>query len=353
MPLSLIREGEASGLVRRSSVALWRAVLVGMMLLLAVTAYFPFRWDPPRMVHNQVTRSADGSLRFGEMNAARTPATPPWLSEVRTSGFVQIQLDASPQSLTSPQASMMMLASDFWHTDFAIVQDHSDVLVWLRRPGSDIGGYPPYAVDAALRSRQWNSVEVTLQHHEVRISVNGRTRLTRHLPADPVRGWSQARIALGDEVQGGGPWQGSISHAEVRTYGYSVDYVRPGALSIPQRYLYFPDHTQPFLPTDAQEWLILFAEMLTFVLVGFLAVWARRPPFGLVPATLLATGFAVLLAAGKLLFHGRHVSGTDVLVEAFGALLGALVAARIAHAGRRGTARIPRLAVPDAGQAGR
>ena len=113
-----------------------------MMILLVVTAYFPFRWDPPRMVRNQVTRSADGSLRFGEMNAARTPATPPWLSEVRTSGFVQIQLDVRPAVTASQnsQASMMMLASDFWHTDFAIVQDHSDVLVWLRRPGSDIGG---------------------------------------------------------------------------------------------------------------------------------------------------------------------------------------------------------------------
>ena len=349
-----MREGQAARLVRGNSAVLCRVILLGMMLLLIVSAYFPFRWDPPRTVRNDVTRSAAGSLRFGEMNAARTPAAPAWLSEVRTSGFVQIQLNVNPQSpQENSPVSIMMLASDFWHTDFAIGQEHSDVLVWLRRPGSKIGGDPPFSVAGVLRPRQWNSIVVMLQRDELRISVNGSTRLTRDLPADPARGWGRGRIALGDEVHGGGAWQGTISHAEVRTYGYAVDYVRPGALSIPQRYLYFPDHTQPFLPTDAQEWLILFAEMLTFVLVGFLAVWARRPPFRVASATLLATGFAVLLAAGKLLFYGRHVSGADVLVEAFGALVGALVAVRIARAERRGTARMPRLAVPGVGQAGR
>ena len=345
--------GEAARLVRGSSAVLCRVALLGMTLLLIVSAYFPFRWDPPRMVRNDVTRGVDGSLRFGEMNAARTPATPAWLSEVRTSGFIQIQLTVSPYSpQENSPASMMMLASDFWHTDFAIGQGHSDVLVWLRRPGSGIGGDPPYAVDGVLRPRHWNTVEVTLQHQEMRITVNGRTRLTRRLPADPARAWGQGRIVLGDEVHGGRGWQGTIQHAEVRTYGYAADYVRPGALSIPQRYLYFPDHSQPFLPTDAQEWLILFAEMLSFVLVGFLVAWARRPPFGLASATFLATGFAVLLTVGKLLIYGRHISGADILVEAIGALLGASAAVRMAHA-RGSTARSAHPPTPGAEQADR
>ena len=50
-----------------------------------------------RPVSNQVTRNADGSLRFGEMNHARTPGTR--LEDVRTSGVIQIQLQADPQSL--------------------------------------------------------------------------------------------------------------------------------------------------------------------------------------------------------------------------------------------------------------
>jgi hypothetical protein len=63
------------------------------------------------------------------------------------------------------QASIMMLASDFWHTDFAITQDHSSLLVWLRRPGSDASGDPPFTVDKALQPRRWNSVDVVVSAH--------------------------------------------------------------------------------------------------------------------------------------------------------------------------------------------
>ena len=131
----------------------------------------------------------------------------------------------------------MMLASDYYDTDFAIGQDHSDLLVWLGRPGSDANGDPPFAVGGVLRPRQWSNVDVVLQRDGIRIDIDGRTRLTEHLAADSPRAWSQGQIALGDEVHGGGPWQGQIRHAEVRGPGYAVDYVRPGALRIPQSLL--------------------------------------------------------------------------------------------------------------------
>jgi len=98
------------------------------------------------------------------MNNARMAGSPAWLDAVRTSGIVQIRLEVPPQSLPE-QASIMMLASDFWHTDFAIAQDHSSLLVWLRRPGSDASGDPPFTVDKALQPRRWNSVDVVVSAH--------------------------------------------------------------------------------------------------------------------------------------------------------------------------------------------
>jgi hypothetical protein len=62
--------------------ALCRVALTGMGLVVTVIAYYPFSWSPPRTVRNEVTRSADGSLRFGTMNYARTPDTPAWPQEV-------------------------------------------------------------------------------------------------------------------------------------------------------------------------------------------------------------------------------------------------------------------------------
>lgn len=207
--------------------AVCRVALLGTVLALIVIAYFPFAWSPPRMVRNEVTRTAGGALRFGEMNNARTSNTPAWLPEVRASGLIQIQLEADPQS-SREDASIMMLASDLWNTDFAIGQDHSDLLVWLRRPGSDANGDPPFAVKGVIRPQRWNSVDVLLQPNQISVRVNGITRMTEHLPIDSLEGWSPGQISLGDEVHGGDPWQGEIRLAEVRTPGHAVDYVPSG-----------------------------------------------------------------------------------------------------------------------------
>ena len=120
------------------------------------------------------------------------------------------------------------------------------------------------------------------------------------------------------------------------TAGDVVDYVRPGALSIPKSYVYLPDHVLPFPPKGEQQWLDVFLDMVSFIPVGFLIVWARRPPWRPVPATVLAAALAAVLAAGKLLFHGRHVSMAAIVAEIFGALLGVLLASRLAHP-ERGT----------------
>ncbi len=311
-----------------------------MILLLIVISYYPFEWSPPRTVRNEVTRDADGSLQFGEMNNARTPGTPAWLEDARTSGLAQIRLEFDPESLQE-NASIMMLAANFFVTDFAIVQDYSGLLVYLRRPGSDANGDPPFAVDAHLQSQRWNTVDVMLQHDDIRIAVDGQTRLTEHVPAASARAWGQGQIALGDEVHGGRPWQGKIRLAQVRTAGDVVNYVRPGALSIPKSYFYLPDHILPFPPNGKGAWLDVLLDMVSFIPVGFLIVLSRRPPVRPVIATGLAAVLAVVLAAGKFLFHARHTSVVSIVLEIFGALLGALLASRLAHA-EKGNARLGR-----------
>src|SRR5215472_5191024 len=203
-PHTLTPGGKTNSWVRDHWVVLCRVGLLGVVLLLIAGAYFPFAWDPPRTVRNDVTRSADGTLRFGEMNNARTSGAPAWLPLVRRSGSIQIHLEFDPKSL-GQRASIMMLASDFWNTDFAIGQDHSDLLVWLRRPGSDANGDPPFVVHRALLRQRWNYVGVTVQRTHVSIRVDGKTRLTERLPRDSPGVWGPGQIALGDEVHGGGP----------------------------------------------------------------------------------------------------------------------------------------------------
>jgi hypothetical protein len=303
--------------------------LLGLVLLLAGSAYFPFHWDPPRIVHNQVTRGTDGTLQFGDMNNARTPGSPDWLQEVRTSGAMAVQLDVKPE--LSQTASIMMLSSNFWDTDFTIGQNGSTLLLWLRRPGSDQSGDPPFVVGGAFKPGQWTTVGMTLTPDNLSIRVGGITRLSAHIPADSTKVWSGGQIALGDEVHGGKPWHGSILRAQVLTPGRAVDYVSPGALSIPERYRYLPDHILPFPPTGLEGWSAVLLHLVSFVPVGFLIACARRPPMRPAPATVLGTVLAVSLAAGTFLFHGRHTAVAYIVVEAIGALLGAVLASKLAR----------------------
>jgi uncharacterized membrane protein YfcA len=69
----------------------------------------------------------------------------------------------------------------------------------------------------------------------------------------------------------------------------------------------------------------------------------------IVPATLLATVFAVALGAGKFLFYGRHTAAINLLAQMAGGLLGAYLAARLARVrwpGRQGKRRLDKASSP-------
>jgi VanZ family protein len=305
----------------------WAAALLGLVALLAVTAYYPFDWDPPRLVRNQVTRIAGGTLRFGTPSTAATAGPPPWLDEVRATGRLEVDLEAiSRVPADRGPVAIMMLADGYWHTDLAIGQDQELLLVWLRRPGSRGNGAPPLVLPGVFRPHRWVSVRLRLAGTTVDVEVDGARRLSATLPEGSLRRWEPVRLALGREIHRGGPWQGEVRRARVRTPGQDVDYLRPGALVIPERFLDVGDHVLPFPPPSRREWAVLLLHLVSFVPVGFLLVMARRAPLRVLPATLAAAGIALALAAGKFLFHGRHAAVADVVVELLGGLAGALLA---------------------------
>lgn len=294
------------------------------------------------MVGNDVVRTSAGALAFGvhggEHNYARGNGTPAWVADVRAGQRLRVDLRVRPEF---PQdyddVAFFQLARDFWHTDLEFGQAGSDMLVWLRRPGSDVNGYPTFYLQDAFAPGRWTSVRFVLAGGRLRIAVNGTVGIDTRLPADWGRTWSDARLALGDSVRGGRAWHGQISRAEVRTRDHQVDYIAPGALAIPDRYFYLPQHVAPFPPVSREEWLILLLHLLSFVPIGFLIGYARRPRVRPLPAALVALGIALALAAGKFLFHERHMAVADLVVQFTGALLGAWVAWR----SRRATASAP------------
>jgi VanZ family protein len=306
-------------------------VLAGMLVLAVFEAYWPFHWDPPGTVTNEVRRTAGGALTFGDRNAARTAGTPPWVATVRRTGRVDIELVARPAYPQHyPDTSIMMLASNSWNTDFALGQDGEDLLLWLRRTGTDTDGDPAYFVANAFPRGRWADVRVTVRDDRLRVTVDGATRLRERIRPGSLSAWGPGLMVLGDEVHGGRPWQGEIRKAVVRTDAGTVDYTRPGALQTPRRYFYLPDHVSPFPPFNRTEWFALVVHLVSFVPVGILLVWIRRRrtrrSTEVLVAVAIALGIAAVLAGGKLLFSERHLAVADLVVQAAGAFVGAYAA---------------------------
>jgi hypothetical protein len=111
---------------------------------------------------------------------------------------IQIQLQADPQSLQQ-SAPIMMLASDYWNTDFCIGQDHSDLVVWLRLPGSNVNRGPPFTIGGVFQPQRWTSVNVMLQHGDLRIVERwtrvGSSGLRDHVTVSAADGESRGTCA--------------------------------------------------------------------------------------------------------------------------------------------------------------
>jgi hypothetical protein len=301
--------------------------LVALVGALVVSAYYPFSFQPPRLVTNSVVRDADGSLSLGSANRARTAGTPAWLDEARQSERVKVHLDVLPRVLQEG-TPIMMLAADYWHTDFAFVQEGTDLELWFRRIGSTDNGDPPWGVAHVFRPGQSTDLVLAVADDRLTLAVNGTVRLAERLPPGSLRQWSAGRVALGSEVNGGGSWQGLMRTARVETQAGVADYVLPGAVEAPHRFLEIGDHVAPFPPPDGTEWLVLFLHLASFVPVGFLLVPVLGGPPRVRKAVTWAAGIALALAAAKFLFP-RHTSVADVVVQVTGAALGALLAVRL------------------------
>lgn len=196
--------GAASGLPTGRG---WAAALLVAVVLLVVSAYYPFDWDPPRMLRNHVTRTAGGTLRFGSPSTAASAGTPAWLDEVRATGRVEVDLEVSSWTPADRgPVAIAMLADSYWRADFVIGQDRDELLVWLRRTGRRGNGAPPFAVPGVFRPRHWVAVRLSVTGEAVRVDVDGVTRLSEPLPEGSPRRWVDTRFALSREIHWGGQW---------------------------------------------------------------------------------------------------------------------------------------------------
>lgn len=323
-----------------SRAGLVRGLLLAAVAASLVEALFPFRLDLPVYARNRVERAGPHELRFGGHNVLRTPGPPGWLEEAIAHAALALRLEARPALASqSGPARILALSESPFRANLVVAQRGPDLVVRVRRPGSDPGGGPPFVVPEALGARRWVSIAVALEARTLRVAVDGREALAAPLPRGTLATWERSsRLALGDEPGGGRPWRGALRRASVEAGGRRHDLLAAGALERPEGSWLLPERLRKPVRLGRSELVAGALHGLGFLAIGALLalhLGGRR-----VVARCLAL-CALLSLAGfalKLGIAGRHPHGLDVAVQTLGGATGALLALRVG-ARRRAAAR--------------
>jgi hypothetical protein len=298
------------------------ALLALLLVVHVVVAFAPFRFDPPRSVSNGATLD-DGFLAVTGPAEAHTDDPPPWLDAVRHGEDLAVALEVrAADAVQDGPARILTVEADYTNADLVIGQDGDDLVVRVRRPGSQASGDPPILVRDVFASGGWHRIEVASDGGELTIAVDDGEPVIVEIGSDGLGRWNTAYdLALGDSVIGNRTWEGEMREVRAGTGGATVDYLSPGALEIPDDVWYSPSRLDDVIGVDSGLPIAL-AHFLSFLPVGALvaALCTRRR---VLKGLLWSAAFAFFLQVGKVFFDTRHPALVDFVVEVAGGAVGA------------------------------
>jgi hypothetical protein len=305
------------------------ALLALVVVVHVVVAFAPFRFDPPRSLTNGASLE-DGVLAVTGPAEAHTTEPPSWLREIRDGDDLSVTLDVrAADALQDGPARILTVEADYVNADLVIGQDGEDLVVRVRRPGSQASGDPPIIVRDVFNAPGWHRIDVATGSDDLTITVDDRDPVVVEIGADGLRQWDTGYdLSLGDSILGNRTWEGEMREVQAGTGGGTVDYLSPGAVEIPDDVWYSPSRLDDVVGADDGV-PIAFVHFLSFVPVGALvAALCRRRR--ILAGVLWSTAFALFLQAGKVLFDTRHPALVDFAVEVAGGAVGAWCWVRLA-----------------------
>ena len=282
-----------------------------VVLMCALASFAPFDLEVPQHVPNRAERLADGSLLFAWEGRAGTDSAPAWLPPVIDSSELSVVVRARTTELEQHgPARILAVADDNEHANLVIGQEWSDLIVRVRRPGSDASGEPQYTVARLFSDLEWHDVELLLDDGVLKVTVDDQLHVADEVAEEPFSEWdSSYRLTLGNEATGERAWSGQIGRLEVGTPGSTVDQLSSDSLDVPDGWWRYrlpalgPSVSGSSVE-DATVHLLLFAP-LGFALVGATGDQKAR-------SATLAVSLCVTVELGQLFFAGRHSSLADL-----------------------------------------
>lgn len=298
-----------------------------VLLVNAVTAWFPFVLDPPRRVPNTALRAADGSWSFGPLSLV-TAEAPELLQRMRERGRLQVSVTATPRDRAQAgPARIFAIGRNPYDPGFLIGLDGTELVVRL-----------PCGEGAADRDAEWRlpapetgalAVAVDFDASSgsgpaVRIDDAAPVRLPNVCPngAVPRTPEPTAPLSLGNDASGHRPFVGRIDSLTASAGTEVVDLLAAVPWQAPESYRLWPERL--YEPPSLANRIANVWHVAAFLPLGYLAAIMTR--LGAVSILGAAACFGALLTLGKVLMAGRHPDAVDVLFNTGGAALGVLAA---------------------------
>jgi len=308
-----------------------------LLLLLAlainlVAATVPFTLDPPVLTQNRLEIGRDGALVLHDHSMARTMSPPAWLENAIRTDSLTIDLQVRPASSRQDgPARILTISQDYTSQNLMIGQEQSDLVIRLRRPGTDDDGEPAFVVPDVFESENLRDILLDVRPGSLQVQIDRKPMIARRLSKNALDSWDQHfNLALGNEVIGGRAWNGVIYRAVISTPEHREDLLAVGYLQAPREWWEVPYRLSALfavdLPTDAY---IAILHVIAFMPIGYAVVLSisRGKAYPLLLVLILA--LAIGIEAAKIIIEDRHPTLLNVMANASGALVGAWFGLRL------------------------
>ncbi|MGH2684990.1 MAG: VanZ family protein [Actinomycetota bacterium] len=300
----------------------WRATaLAALVPCYLAIAWWPFEFVFPRYEQNGFERTADGTLVFDGSSWASGPAD--WVAEAAETEEFRVSLEvATGDPHQTGLARIFSVSRDDTARNLTIAQRGSNLLVRLRRAGSDANGVPDFAVpDVFETPGQWRAIEVAVRDEEFVVEVDGETAIRRR--GVDLGSWDPVMwVVLGNETTLHFGWDGQIREAVVDVPAGRIDYLMT-ELEVAERRIDSP--TEFGWHTTFNDVVV---NVLAFLPFGFL-LGRRR----LLLAVILGFAVSLTMELGQMFLPAREPSGADLITNTAGAALGVLLARGLGTSG--------------------
>lgn len=308
-----------------------------MVMLLVALVYWPAGFYPFAQLRshpNGAVSGQSGSLAFPTPGLGLSEPAPAWLARARENNLLETKLELRTYDTAQEHASLVSLADNTGASNFSLSQHRGHLVVRWRAPTAGGGStLRSVYVGKVFATKDWQVLEVRVNSHALRVTVNGRVATERAIAPNPFPAWvPEARVAVGNRIEFYDPWQGEFRTLVVGAGEGWTDLLAPGALLFSSPYTFVSsDRTRHLFslgnPAPARamvkDWIV---NSIGFIPLSILVVLLFPGRRRVLTATLACLGVSLSIELTQIFLPWRVPSLQDLLLNISGGLIGALLA---------------------------